>query len=181
MQPVSGCRAPAKGSFQLGNNAFDATKDKLSWKWVQGAATTAAEFGDPVNGGTAYNICVYDEAANVPRLVLSATAPAGDTCANGKPCWKRTGRATPTGFAYSDALLTPNGLRTITLRAGDAGKAKIVVTGKGANLRVPTLPLQQQTRVIVQLVKSDGGACWESVYPAPASKNTTDQFKDVLP
>ena len=39
----------------------------------------------------------------------------------------------------------------------------------------------QDTDVTVQLLKSDGGVCWQSVFPAPAGKNSGGQFKDKIP
>ena len=90
----------------------------------------------------------------------------------GRPCWRETG----SGFRYDDPELTPDGLRQVVLREGlAAGKAKIFVKGKGANLPMPSLPLAQP--VLVQLHNSDG-LCWEATYSAPALKNQTDQFRD---
>ena len=182
--PVAGCRMPGTTLFQLKDNGDD-TRDKLTWKWRKGPLTTFEEFGDPVNGSTSYRLCVYDETGSIPSLKLGAGAPARGIYGKDKPCWKPLGSSMPKGFVYNDKDLTPDGLAKITLRAGDAGRAKITVTGKGATLRMPAAVglglLEQDTHVIVQLVKSDGGACWEAVYAAPAVKNTSDQFKDTFP
>jgi hypothetical protein len=55
-------------------------------------------------------------------------------------------------------------------------RGHIVAVGRGVNLAIPDLPLEAP--VIAQLIKSDGPECWESVYSAPAIKNTTKLFKD---
>ena len=74
----------------------------------------------------------------------------GGTCA-GKPCWK----ATATGFKYTNKDLTPNGVKTMQLKAGTDGKATVKVKGQGGNLGMPALPLAPT--VTVQLKSSDGG------------------------
>ncbi len=172
--PKTGCKKPTQSQtsvLQLKNNATD-SRDSLSWTWPKGEATATADFGDPLNA-TSYSFCVYDASAGAPSLVLSATAPAAATCP-AKPCWKVTGT---TGFKYADAKLINGGLKTITLKAGAAGAAKVTVKGKGVNLGMPALPLAQDTTVTAQLVNSDG-TCWEAQYGAPAIKNQSDQFKD---
>jgi hypothetical protein len=63
------------------------------------------------------------------------------------------------------------------LRAGGPGKASLRVTGKGASLGMPSLPLLQDSKVTVQL-KNTQGECWSAAYSAPASRNQADQFKD---
>jgi hypothetical protein len=182
--PVAGCRTPGKSQLRLKNNPDD-RKDSLGWSWLKGPFTTFADLGDPVNGSTAYHLCIYDEIGNTAHLVLDATAPAGGTCAKGRPCWKQIGSRKPTGFKYSDGDLTPDGLLGISLKSGGDGKAKLVVSGKGVNLRMADPAgldlLSQDTKVIVQLSHSGGGTCWESAYPAPALRNTTSKFMDTLP
>ncbi len=59
-----------------------------------------------------------------------------------------------------------------------AGKAKIILKGKGLLLDDPAIPVTQP--VTAQLMNSNG-VCWEAVYSAPALKNTAGpppQFKD---
>ena len=121
-------------------------------------------------------MCIYDETAMVPSLAMSATAAADGECV-GKPCWTETAR----GYRYRNKNLTPDGLFTMSLNAGTEGRASITISGKGDRLRMPTLPLKQDTKVTVQLVNSDGAVCWETVLPGPAIKNTTELFKDRLP
>jgi cysteine-rich repeat protein len=171
--PWSGCRAPAvpgKGSIRLKDETPD-DGDRLVWRWMAGAATAKAEFGNPVTS-TGYQLCVYDELAGAPSLVLSATAPAGGTC-DGRPCWSETTR----GFAYRNPDLVPGGLFKVELKAGAAGRAKIVVKGRGGHLGMPSLPLRQDATITVQL-RNSAGDCWAASYSAPASQNKDGSFHD---
>jgi hypothetical protein len=68
------------------------------------------------------------------------------------------------------------GLRTLVLKPGAGGKAKIVVKGKGDALVLPALPLDADPRVTVQLVSSTG-TCWATSFDAPPSANDDTQFK----
>jgi len=174
--PRAGCRTPAVAqksslSVQRGLNS------RLNWKWNRGAATTA-EFGNPLTT-TNYELCVYDQSGGVSSLAMSARAPAGGTCANNRSCWKTLS----SGFKYTDALLTPNGVLKVLLKAGTGDKAKLRVLGKGPFLVTPAPAngkvLQQDTRVIVQLVNDAvPPVCWETRHSAPATRNTFDMFKD---
>ena len=112
---------------------------------------------------------MYDGADN---LVSHASAPAGGTCnaASPRPCW----RATSKGFRYVDKDLTPSGVQTVVLKAGVAGKASIVVKGRGAPLDTPALPITALP-ALVQMVNSDG-VCWQAQYSAP-SRNDASSFK----
>jgi cysteine-rich repeat protein len=166
--PATGCRVPiqpGKSSVQYKNGSPD-TKDKLVWKWTKGAATTKAEFGTPLTT-TDYLLCVYDNGT----LVSTASIPADQLCA-GRPCWKETGK----GFKYKDKDATPDGITNLTLKEGEAGKAKIILKGKGANINLPTLPMTQP--VLVQLRNSASSVCWEATFGAPPTKNDATQYKD---
>ena len=152
----------------LKDSANDAN-DTLTWQWMKGEATTKTDFGDPLTT-TDYTLCLYDETGGVPSLLLSATAPAGGTCA-GKPCWKETKK----GFKYQDKERTLDGLAAIVLKEGNDGKARVTARGKGANLVMPALPLD--TKVTVQLVNT-AGVCWDAEYSTPAIKNQNTRFRD---
>jgi hypothetical protein len=140
------------------------TTPRLVWKWTRGAATTVADFGNPL-ATTSYALCIYGGS----QLLMTATAPAGDTCA-GRPCWTARSR----GFRYGDKLLTPTGVARVDLQAGIAGRAKVGVKGKGTLLAVPSLPIQNLP-VTAQLVNSNG-TCWTSTFGSPA-RNDATQFK----
>jgi len=168
--PVAGCRTPAvpgKGLLSIRDRTPD-SKDRLIWKWLRGAVTTKAEFGSPTTT-TGYELCIYDASA---ALISSSRAPADGTCRNG-PCWRENSR----GFKYRDPDLTPDGLTHVVLREGlEAGKAKILVKGKGESLQMPPLPLAQPVRV---QLRNSNGSCWEAQYSAPPRKNDAQSFKDT--
>jgi hypothetical protein len=144
-------------------------KDGFVWKW-RGKSSGLAEFGDPVTT-TTYAFCLYT-GPNQDR-VMQAVAPAGGMCGP-RQCWRRRdGRR----FRYRDPEETPDGLTRIALRTRPSvTRANIVVAGRGVNLKSPMLPLDAPVRA--QLVKSDGGLCWEATYSAPALKSNERVFRD---
>jgi len=94
----------------------------------------------------------------------------GGTCGT-QPRWKERRRA----FTYGDDNLTHDGLHSLLLRSGkEAGKGKIVVEGKGSNLKMPTLP--PRTPITVQLKRGGGTSCWEATY-SKARVSRADLFK----
>ncbi len=144
------------------------TKDRLQWKWGKGSATAKSEFGNP-RVDTDYRLCLYD---GEDTLLSHASAPAGGSCnaKSPKPCWKENAN----GFRYVDRDLTPDGVQQLTLRAGPAGKAKIMLKGRGANLKTPALPISHLP-VKAQLINS-ASACWTATY-GTTLKNETGMFK----
>ncbi len=172
-EPV--CSDSLRGSLQL-RDRFPDTRDSMNFRWQKGAATTVGDFGDPVNGSTSYDLCVYDESGDVPSLVMSATIPAGGSC-RGRPCWKTSGTGAVNGYRYNDRDASNAGIRRIVLRPGVQDKARVQVKGKGANLALPGLPLTQDSHVTIQL-RNDVGRCWGTAYDAPAAINDGDRFKD---
>jgi hypothetical protein len=155
-----------KASIQLQNKTPD-SKDQLKWKWLAGERTTVADYGNPITS-MSYQLCVYDTTG----LRIRSTAPAGGTCA-GKPCWKATGQS---GFKYKDKELTPNGMSQLQLKEGADGKAKILLSARGAALAMPN-PATLGQPVTVQ-IQNTSGLCWEAVYSAPPTSQSSTQFKD---
>jgi len=175
--PRAGCRLPSQAGaspLTVKNLAPD-SRDSLRWKWAKGSTTPFGDLGDPL-ADDGYVFCVYDGNAPPEPLLLQARAPAGDVCGTG-PCWKQLGSATnPKGFRYGDRDRTPDGLKKMVVLAGDAPKAKAVVTGKGELLSAsgtfPVLPLPLP--LVAQLQTT--GTCWEVGY-ATATRNDTTVFK----
>jgi glucose/arabinose dehydrogenase len=163
------CRTPTVGgkSLIVLKDKSD-EKDALLWKWLRGAATDAAEFGNPVGIHT-YALCIYDGGG----LVASATAPFGGTCA-GTACWRQSG----SGFRYRDPERTPDGLQSITLKAGIDARAKIIVHGKGVDLDMPGLA-SLTSPLTIQLKRNGSTVCWGATYTfPPALRNDAAIFKD---
>ncbi len=174
--PRSGCKSVTVGkgtpTLVLSKSAVGIQRDRIAFRWFPGEATDFSEFGDPAS--RAFALCVYDEQSAGFNLVASATAPPGGICRN-RPCWRQN--RSRTKWLYRDRDLTPDGLLRLDLVAGASGKARIVALAKGSLARVPALPLQQNTRVVAQVV-SDTGACWSAEFTAPAQVNTDRRFRD---
>ena len=173
--PIQGCRKPVRSQvakLALRNTTPDAG-DRLLWKWVYGAATSKADFGDPLTS-TNYELCVFDGDGHT---IARAGAPPGGDC-GGRPCWK----GTSTQFTYRSRDHLPGGGRrpsrvTLRLREGPDGKARIVAQGTGPTIDLSPLPATQP--VVVQIKNNnDPPTCWEATYSAPARKNTAGQFYD---
>lgn len=164
------CRTPAAGgkAVLVLRDKPDDSKDELLWKWLEGAATVAAEFGDPVNSD-AYRLCVYDGSGRVARALV----PAAGSCGGG-PCWQTTRR----GFTYRDVDANADGVRDLILKAGSDRDAKIIVRGKGVDLDMPDLEALTSP-LTVQLKRAGGSVCWGTTYTfPPAIRNGAAIFKD---
>lgn len=172
--PLAACRtgAPRRSKIKVSNNTKAAVneKDQAQWDWKNGAATTAAEFGDPINDAPSYYWCVYDSQG----LVFGARVRPGGTC-NGNPCWKRL---SPDKLEYLNKPGNTYGVSQLRLAAGPAGKAAIRVKAKSkvGNFVAPHgMPLAGS--VISQLLIAEGleSDCFETSFPV-SSKNDAKQF-----
>jgi hypothetical protein len=175
--PRDACTLPIqsrKAQFQIKDSPKGEASVQVSWKWLKGAATTAADFGSPTTTD-GMDFCVFDRSQGTPTLIYRARVLPDRMCGT-KPCWVQNGQK---GFKYVDKAGSPEGINQITLTAGAAGKAKILVKGKGVNLSnhafgLPAPPLM--TPLTVQL-QSANGKCWEANYSAAGlSKNTPLEF-----
>ena len=170
--PRTTCRLPVltDGASVVIRNRTDDERDHIVWKWRRGTATAMDDFGDPVVTD-AYGLCIFDELSGTPSLLLASTVPAGGTC-NSRPCWTAVGTGR---FKYRNGKTDPDGITKILLNAGEDGRARIVVKGKGPLLGLPTLPLPLPARVQLQ---AENGQCWEATYStAGVKKNDAEQFK----
>lgn len=177
--PLTGCETAGRSTLLVKDRSLN-SGDTITWKWRRGPELARLDFGQPTvdpPSGTTYSLCVYDSSSGVDTLAMRATAIAGGVCA-GRPCWAETGP----GFRYRNPNRTPNGLQTVVLKSGAAGQSAVIVKGRGDNLELPgPINLSQyfsnDPRVTVQLLRSDGGKCWEARYLAPAIRNTGEQFR----
>ena len=163
---LTGCTT-GPSRFQIKNKTPNIA-DKLLWKLKPNTLTSVGDFGNPLVT-TSYALCAYDGNG---ALLIDVAAPNDGIC-GGKLCWTSSAH----GYRYSDRLLTPDGVQKIQLKAGAPGSAKIVVSGKGANLGLPPLPIGTLP-VTVQLAGSHG-KCWQASYPN-AQKNQSDQLKATV-
>jgi cysteine-rich repeat protein len=143
--PHTGCLAAAKSVLVMKQKG--GAKDTLLWKWVKGAAVSPAQIADPTATGD-YALCVYANGA----LVAGAGLPAGGKWTVAK-----------IGYQYADPSGSPNGMVKALLKSGAAGKAKVLVKGKGNNLPDPALGSLAYP-VTVQMVHTGTGFCVAASY-----------------
>ena len=159
-EPRDTCRQPIgrfKSRLQIKDRPQDAG-DQISWKWINGEATSPADLGSPATHDD-YALCIYDGESS---LLSRIRAPAAGICGS-TSCWKPLGsRSAPTGYRYFDRDGMPDGLGTLLIRSGDNGHARATVKGKGLNLPMPEQwPLGLPLRVQLQ---ATNGKCWEATY-----------------
>jgi cysteine-rich repeat protein len=139
-------------------------REKLMLKLSYGPALTRADFGDPVSGATAYTVCFYreDTGAFAGDVTVDRT---GSRCER-RDCWKQVGRWS---YRYSDGAYATDGVGTIKLIGGKAGRSRIEVHGRNqsrrAQLSLPAITegLEHSfggTRV--QIRPSDAPTCFEA-------------------
>jgi hypothetical protein len=153
--PALGCIASGKGSLQVDEKTVAKAKLNVTLGKLQ-VPVTQGQFGDPVNGTTAYAVCVYDAANQLKGEYL--LEQAGATC-DDAPCWKAV---SDKGYAYKDKAATADGIQQAKLSAGDAGKGKVAIKGKNSSGHLPTglaALLQYQTSATVQVLSSNA-ACF---------------------
>ncbi len=163
----STCTATGKSTLKA-KRSGDTAKNKLTWMWLNGPALTQGDFGDPL-AGTSYSLCLY--AGTVSAGIAIGIPGISD--------WKAVASS---GYKYSDKTAAGDGAFKASLKGGDAGKSKLLVKAKGANLDLAALPLNVAGQLTVQLIRGDDRACWESVFPA-ASISIDDgaQLKAQVP
>lgn len=172
--PLFGCRtgAPRRSKLVLRNDTKVATneKDQGQFDWKNGAATTAEEFGDPVDGAPSYYWCVYD----ADGLVVGARVRPGGTC-DGKPCWSRP---KATKLQYKNKYANTFGVSQLRLVAGPDGKASIRVKAKSkvANFVAPHgMPLTEPVMSQFLVANGNESLCFEASF-AVAGKNDPKQY-----
>jgi hypothetical protein len=168
-----------KSLLRISNNTTDNTKDRLVFKFKGQNAIDKSHFGNPTNNAP-YQLCIYDDKVSpgLPEtLVYSLTAPAGGTCA-GDPCWKDLS----TGYKYKDNDLTPDGVQKVLLKAGSAGKGRILFKAKGSDLGlVPHntgVFFSQSDNVTVVVAADNAPKCFKATFPRPWLKNLVTSYKD---
>jgi hypothetical protein len=159
-EPQSDCRNPDKAVFSL---KLDGEKSKMKWKWK--SATPEMSIPDPSDRSD-YGVCVYDT-AGVNRLA-SAVIPSSPTQ------WK----VIKDGFKYKDKTTANDGVKTALIKEkSNRGIAKVI--GKGLNVPSPTLPVTGP--LVVQLVNSETGLCWDAVFAVDdIKKNEAGEIKATV-
>jgi hypothetical protein len=167
----SSCFTSPLTRFKITANPADPSRDKMQWQWLKGDEVDQADLGNP-SSTTDYALCIYDTAASTPSLAASLGLSAGT------PGWIDR---SPDGWKYSDRDGLEQGLRTLDVRTGIAGKSRVKLKATGASVPLPapvsgTEFFNQDPSVVVQLLSSDG-SCWTSEFPAAdTSRNTPTSF-----
>lgn len=151
--PASGCLSAPKSTLTLGRPT-DPAKNKLIWKWLAGPAQDQTDFGDPIAGGTSYELCLFAGTAATEAPVQAVIAAGSG--------WKTLSTL---GYKFADKSAGGDGVFKALLKGGPAGKSKVLVKAKGANLDLTALPLDTSAGVTVQLRQSGSATCWETTFP----------------
>jgi FG-GAP repeat protein len=165
--PVATCAVAPNGQLALAYKRDTPYTDVLQWKLLHGPELHRADFGDPLSA-TGYTMCVYDDGA------LSAAAYV-------VPDFSRWALSGTDAYKYLDKskVAFVDGVQQVQLKGGAAGKAKILLKGRGDDLPDPTAwqygfgttMLNAMTSVVVQLQQT-GGGCYETSFtPAQVQKN----------
>lgn len=157
--PLPGCLEADKEKLTIkatGNSRW-------KWNWKKGAATTKADFGNPLTD-TYYTVCIYDGAGDEQNEPFCSTVPPGNGW-NEKNGWKVTNK----GYKFRSKAGV-DGIEKIMLKEGSEGKAKIMIKGVDAEV---SLPLSKD--VVIQISNSHG-QCWDSRF-STFKKNDEDKFK----
>jgi photosystem II stability/assembly factor-like uncharacterized protein len=169
-EPTNGCHepfVPGKARLRFKNDAIGA-RDRIVWAWGRGSNTTTGQFGTPTTT-TDYEVCIFDESGEVPRVEMRGRIPAAGICKRGKPCWKATKQG---GFKYRNGDGLPDGLTKLILKPGGNGKAKVVLKGRGVDLNPPDVPINLPFRL---QLRNEIGQCWEATYDEAGTVRNFDR------
>ena len=178
--PLTGCVAAGKASLSIkekkrGKEKLTAVLKKLA------EPVTQADFGDPVEGTTRFDLCVYDgQDELVGELVVDR---AHSLCGKkDRPCWTAQ---SDKGFKYKDPDTSAAGARQIALKGGDAGKGRLMLkAGNKEKKRQRLMPtgfaaeLEGESQVTLQAVS--GEKCFEATL-RNIKKDDGLLFKATLP
>lgn len=173
--PRSGCRGSVKAlvSKLAVTDSATTVKNRLTWRWSAGSATSAAELGNPLVAGDGYDLCLFRNAPSgaAGTLVWNASVPSAGVC-DGKPCWSAKGGG---AFAFHDPTRAHQGVDGLRFKPGPDRKAQISLQAKGANLAAPDLH-GGATPLVMQLQRP-GGACWQTTLTTGGGRVSGDATK----
>jgi hypothetical protein len=167
--PAVGCLTGQGGSFQLKTKGGP-LKYGLKWSLSKGDAFDQAAIGTPETTRQ-YTLCVYDRTAGMPEL-------AGEVTIDPNSNWAANA---PKGYKYLDKTGAEAGVQKAQFKTGAAGKTKVQISAKGANIPMP-VPLSVSeffdidTSLTVQLINNETATCWTTDFTS-AIKNDGIQFK----
>jgi hypothetical protein len=158
------------------------SSNRMLFKLAKVEETALEELGDP-RSTTTYSLCVYDESGDTPGLIARFEAAPGGQCfnrrgTNPRPCWRKYGSR----FRYRDPQRRNDGMLGLRVKAGAAGKPKVTVVARGENVPEFPMPLNIDSKLIVQLVNNAATGptqnCWGAEFREPVNKNRRGWFRD---
>jgi hypothetical protein len=163
-EPRNDCVPPVKprhSTLRI-SDAVDPAKRKLSWTWKFGSPTTFVHN----SAGDNYTLCLYDGAGLLERFDV----PAGGVCGpDATDCWFPSGK---TDVGYADPGGTPHGITRVAFKSSTVpGKSSVKITGRGANLPVPALPIGSPPVHAVFI--SDQNRCYGATYSSRLTNDGT--------
>lgn len=175
--PRAVCEAPLGNKVTLMARRLPVLSSRpptLVFKWKGGDGVTLAELGQPTVDER-YTLCVYDESGPEPEVLFAASAPPG-TCGS-EPCWISAGTK---GYKFKSRTGIGDGLTSIMLKPGTAGKASVVLKGKGSALanRPDGMPAPGYDLPLRVQLQGESGACFGARFTsAGVQKNAGGLFK----
>ena len=119
--PAPDCVAAERASLKLSEKKPGGEKMSAVLKKFDDP-TGQSDLGDPVDGTTAYAVCLYDEAG---ALVLDLEVDRAGAACGTKACWKAKGTK---GFGYKDSEAASDGVKKLSAKSGPIGKGKLQVS-----------------------------------------------------
>ncbi len=164
------CREARSSQLKITKRS-DPDRDRLAWKWKRGAETTLEEFGTPA-GTESYSLCLYDEGAEFTAPIrLAIPSGAGWNVSGGKR------------LQYKDGAGVNDGVKSVRLQAGSAGRSTLQLKAKRAAMGLPAAVAPDRlfaanAAFTVQLVSAPQGRCWSTFFqPSDVRTNAVDRFK----
>lgn len=172
--PADTCVEGLKGKLQVKYDAETGEKSLLKWKLAGGDEFDQAALGDLATTAS-FEICIYDESGGVSGV--SSRMNIGPTV--------RFQSNDPDGYSFSDSLGFWDGIKTLKLKTGIAGKSSVTLAAKGTRipLAAPVSAEQifaQDGRVAIQMHNTQTNRCWSSEF-TEATKHTGALFKATAP
>lgn len=166
----SGCLDAYSATVSIDERRAGSERLKAQWKGFT-TATSTADFGDPVTGGSRYSLCLYGDGALAAEFLVER---AGASC-SGVPCWKASGE----GWSYKDRVASADGIRQIAVKPGSTGGGSAKVLGQNkASKGLASLPtgsaasLVPAAEVVMQL-RVDDGSCLSTAIGWTSAKDAT--------
>lgn len=161
--PLAGCRRSTKagGASLLLVDGAKPRNDRFTWQLRSGEGVERAALADP-ESKKVYRFCLYGASG-----VLTDAALPGGLCGQ-KPCWKQDKKL----LRYHDPAGRPDGITRAVIIAGK-GNTRTAVSGKGASLALPALPLELPIRAQLQ---APDGTCVEATF-STFTRNKTTGFR----